>query len=300
MAQSTKKKKRKKQKIRVRRTILLLLLLAAAGTAFCLFAPFFHIQEIAVTGNSKVSTEEIIQRAQIPAEYNLFRLDTGQVAQNIAQIPYIDTVQVSRKLPNRVAVTVTESTPAFLAAYGQEWLLLDQQGKVLEAVASTEGYDLPVMTGLTIQSAVPASPIGIDDPQKFDIIISNCRQLVDAGLLPQIREVDASDILEFTVTLKSGLRVMFGKADNMDYKLAMLEKVLPQVDQMEGAYLDLRVPEKAFYGEEETPSPSPSADPGASQAPDASDSPGEDEGADAEVEQTQEQENQEDEVTKDA
>lgn len=253
-------KKRKRRRKR-RRNILLLLLLATAAVCFCLFAPFFNLTEIAVSGNEKVAVDAIISHSLVAEGTNIFRINTKNAEAGIRQLPYVDTVRVKRKLPSKLQITVTESVPKYLAAFGEQYLLLDHAGKVLELLDDPSAYDLPLITGLDIKKAEPASKIGLDDAEKFDIIINNSKMLEDAQILSDVREINGADILNFEITLKSGLRVTFGKSDNMEYKMKLFREVLPQVDQTEGAYLNL-LSDRAFFGKDEaTPSPSPSASP---------------------------------------
>lgn len=257
------KAKRRKRKRRIRRTILLLLLVIAGGTAFCMFAPIFRLTGIEVEGNSRVDTDTILTTCGIEEEINIFKVNKNKTAENLKKIPYIDTVKLQRVLPNKIKLTVTESQPAFLAECAEQYLLLDGNGKLLEAVSDASIYQLPHLVGLNIKKAEPASKISIDDDEKFDIIINNSRLLAQEGILEEVAQMDASDILNFKITLKTGLLVTFGKSDHMDYKLSMYKKALPEIEQVPGAYLDLAsvaVAGKAFSGKNEvTPAPSAEA-----------------------------------------
>ena len=82
---------------------------------------FFKITKIEVSGNSLYSAEEIIAASGIEEGDNLFfvnRIAAG--SRVVVKLPYVDSVKISRGLPNRVTIEVTESNAVGYVSVGDE------------------------------------------------------------------------------------------------------------------------------------------------------------------------------------
>lgn len=252
------KKRKKRKKGKFRRAAVLLLLLVIGIVSFLLFAPFFHITEITAEGNAQVSEEEILDRVNLALGTNIFKINKKSIRNNLSSLAYLDTVRVKRKLPSTVRICVTECYPQLLLPYAGGYLLTTEDGKVLEQVSEDSGWELPLIVGLEIENAEISQKISVQDGVKFDIILDCIRYLRENGQLEQIQQLDFNDITNISAIYREGFRVNFAKFDDMDYKLKMLNVVLPQVDRSSGTYIDLTTPSKVFTGREEiTPSPEP-------------------------------------------
>jgi len=253
-------KKKKKRAVRIRRAILVMLLLTIALVCFCLFAPFFNITSIEVEGNVQVTSEEILDRVNLVTGTNIFKINKNSIREGLRTLAYLDTVKVSRRLPSTVKISVTECYAELLAPYTSGYLLLDSKGKVLEQISDSSGWDLPELLGVSIEKAEISEKISVQDGVKFDIIFNCIEYFKSKEQLSLISSFDFNDITNIQVTYREGYRVNFAKLDDMDYKMKMLEAILPQIDRSPGTYIDLTTPSKVFAGREEA-SPSPSAEP---------------------------------------
>ena len=127
--------KRKKMRKKARRVILTVLgVLALLGVGFYLFfsSSVFLVSEIAVNHNTLKSDRQIINESGLRIGENIFKFRSGEVKQAILKNnPYIFDVKISRKLPNRVTLTVDEHTPVVAIKYKGKYLILDAGGKVV-------------------------------------------------------------------------------------------------------------------------------------------------------------------------
>ena len=97
---------------------------------------FFRIRTINVSGNSRYDREVIIQAAQVKEGDNLFLLNKYDAAARIRKtLPYVETVQFRRTLPDTLSIVVTECTsPAAVIQDGQAYLLCDK-GIIVDQVS---------------------------------------------------------------------------------------------------------------------------------------------------------------------
>ena len=128
---------RKKRKARLKkiRKILLILLAAVilAGILAWLFfsSNIFAVSEITVNHNTLKSDKNIIYESGIKVGENIFQYRTSKAKEAIlSQNPYIVDVEISRKLPNKVIITVKEHAPVVAIKYNGQFLILDKNGKV--------------------------------------------------------------------------------------------------------------------------------------------------------------------------
>ena len=256
------KQKRRKRQLKRRRRVLLVLLIALIIISICLFTPFFNIQNTVVTGNENISSEQIIEVASVPYQHNIFRLNKKSVKKAVLTIPEIEEVKIKRKLPSTVEIIVTETKPFMYFPFETGYAVTNEAGRVLALTDSSENLDLLYITGLEIKNAEICKKISVQDTITFDIILSVMKKFHNVGLQPDIKSCHFDNIADFHIYLKDGTKVIFGKTDDMDYKISVLLNILPKTNREEGAYIDLTTPSRAISGMmEPSPTPSPSPEP---------------------------------------
>ncbi len=256
-------KKRKKQILR-RRRFLLFLVLFSALLAVCLFAPIFNIGTVEVRGNELITSEQILDVAQVPMGNNIFRINKGHIKKAVKTIPEIEEVKVSRVLPHKLRLTVTETPAVMYFPYLSGYVATNEKGRVLAKYDSEENLDLIKITGLEVKTAEIYEKISIQNTVSFDIMVDTMEMFRKKGLLPEIRSCHFDNLVDFYLYLKDGTKVIFGKISDMDYKLSVLNAVLGQVNRTEGTYIDLTVPERTVSGSID-PTPAPTAAPAESE-----------------------------------
>jgi cell division protein FtsQ len=83
---------------------------------------------------------------------NIFDVDVDRVKALVESEPWVASVRVERRLPNRLSVDVTEWEPAGVLVSGATWHLIDRHGNVFKALEPTDPVDsvlgLPFVTGI--------------------------------------------------------------------------------------------------------------------------------------------------------
>lgn len=89
----------------------ILIFVAICGAIAVALALFFKVDTITVTGNSRYTANQIIEASGIETGDNMFFLNKYHASERItAALPYVETVRISRQLPDTLVVTVTECT----------------------------------------------------------------------------------------------------------------------------------------------------------------------------------------------
>ena len=78
---------------------------------------------------------------------NIFALDLVQAAGLIAQDPWIEKVDVVRKLPSTISIAVVERDAAALVAIGGEPDPATRFGDIFKKLSDRDRSDLPIVTG---------------------------------------------------------------------------------------------------------------------------------------------------------
>lgn len=246
MARKQKKKKLKKGKFF--RFIIILLLILGGLISVCLFTPFFNVSEVAVSGNTVVSSEDIMNSAGSVLGTNIFRVNTKAVKNNLAKISVIDEIKIKRRLPSRIDIMVTETSAQVIVPYMTGYVLINEYGKVIELRDDISGYTIPTVSGIEIADAKICEEIKAVDEVSYDMVMESIRLLKEKDILKLFKSLDFTNLSNFSGYTHEGLRIIFGKMTDMEYKLNFLLSILPNVAKTEGAYIDISSGTSGIYG----------------------------------------------------
>ena len=114
--------------------------------AIFVMSVLFRVHDIRVEGNEHYTDEEIIKAIDIEDGDNLFFYDRiAAVSRALAKLPYIEEVSITRSLPDRITITVTESKAMAYLVVGDEDWTLDHNCKVLGKASEDELSNLTLL-----------------------------------------------------------------------------------------------------------------------------------------------------------
>lgn len=111
-----------------------------------------RVRTVEVTGNARVSADELRAFTGIAAGQTLLGVDLDGTALRLLRHPWIEQARVRRRLPDQIILEVVERTPAILVSLGDVYLA-DGQGRLFKRLAAGDAVELPVVTGLTREQA---------------------------------------------------------------------------------------------------------------------------------------------------
>lgn len=244
-------KSRKRRRRRGGTPALLVLLCVLIGTAAVITAMtiFFKIGQVRLTGDTRYSQQTVAEASGLELGANLILFDKNTVLRRIREAcPYLDTVQVRRRLPDTVEVIVTECVPvAAVRSEGSFWLM-DREGKLLEKVSSAETQELPQVTGLTLvkPKAGDFAEISEEDAKKPMILLLNTAE--DDGILQDIGEMDLSEQYNIRFTYLDRFTVKLGSTEELAKKLRFLHAIVEEkLEPNVSGVIDLSDPQKARF-----------------------------------------------------
>lgn len=226
-----KRKKRRNSRKRAAGFLLfLLLVLLAAGAV--LSSVFFKITTVTVTGDPRYAPEDIVELARIPAGQNILTLSEKAVTERLQpEYPYIERVEIVRRLPDTVELRIHEYGRLLASINGQGRItVLSGSGRVLE-----QGAELPSCLALILGSDFSACPPGESLGEADQALLETLNRLTGeaekCGLLDRIGYFNLSDDKKIRFLLDGRILVNLGTEYRARQKLltaaALADRELP-------------------------------------------------------------------------
>jgi hypothetical protein len=121
-------------------TMIALLVIVIVGVGFALSSANFQVHQIDIMGTQNTRLVDDIQHMGIQGQ-NIFLLDAGELTTRIETLPMVDSVNLSKQLPNLVIINVVERTPVLLWRTQQGTFSVDSKGVVIAPASDTTGID---------------------------------------------------------------------------------------------------------------------------------------------------------------
>ncbi|MDR9757383.1 MAG: cell division protein FtsQ/DivIB [Thermacetogeniaceae bacterium] len=234
----TRKKRRVKRNPRkIIKALRNLLIITSSVLAFYYFtqSPFFALKEIEVKGNKKLPQTEIVQKSGLSLGINYFDIDTGLVAKRLSSIPVIASVEVNKKLPNRMEIVVEEREPLALYCTQDSFAVIDGQGYCIEKNVSIHDYDLPIITGLIPDLLRPGEKVS--DKECLQSVLA----VLGEDVQQLISEIDLAQENSLIAYTRQGIPLLLGTPDQLSEKIEMAVSYLDLLGTVEGIeYMDIR------------------------------------------------------------
>lgn len=243
-AKNTKNVKQQEKAARKRRMVFRIVkwtslcAILIGGGIYFLLSPFFNIKIITVTGNSKLTEEELISLSGIQLEENTFQVQTTKTQEKIKQNAYVDTVNISRKLPNEIVIEITERTPTFMLTLGNAYVYINNQGYLLEI--SQTALELPIITGFQTkeEDIIAGNRLSAEDLQRLDQVLQIMKSAESNGIKDLITEINIENKQDYVLELKKEKKIVhLGDTSNLSTKMLYIISILEENKDVEGEIL---------------------------------------------------------------
>ena len=193
-------------------------------TTFALSSPRFELHsadDIQVTGNQYVSLEEVANALGLPLHASdgpgikVFRLSLEAGRKQVEAIAWVRSAALTRILPHRLLVHITERTPVAFANVGGHVGLVDSDGVFLDKPEGAS-YDFPVITGLDSNASLDECRTRMALYQNFMRQLGE--EISHSGWMVSEADVaDADDLKALLVQGRDTLQVHFGHEDFLEH-----------------------------------------------------------------------------------
>ena len=187
----TAQKQKNKKKAGKALWICMLCLLLAGGLIVSAYTFLFPVKTVLVEGNSRYTTEQIIEASGIVQGDNLLALDPREIGNTVRMsCPYIHSVSLQRKLPSTVVLGVTEGAPVLSFLVAGEYYLVNDRYELMEINSLPMGGT--VVHGVAVTSNGIGKGITVEQPEMKTLLDSIRGELTKYGVT-QITQMDLRD-----------------------------------------------------------------------------------------------------------
>lgn len=225
--------KREKKRLRRKRILLkifrifLILGLFIALAVFAFVSPIFNISTIEVENNNQLTSDTIISLSGLKEGQNIFKFWSKNVENKIKENPYIEEVNVKRKLPNKVEIKVEERNKDFNVEYLNGYAYINRQGYILE-ISSTK-QDLITIKGIItpVETLVAGNRLNNEDLKKLETVIQIVDICKNYDLDKKITYIDITNENEYLMYLEQEQKLIhIGDSSNISDKILYVQAIV--------------------------------------------------------------------------
>ncbi|PZF80122.1 cell division protein FtsQ/DivIB [Jiangella anatolica] len=216
----------------------MLVLLGVAAVAALVWlvgwSSVLSVKSVSVEGVPSELSDEVLSLAEAPIGAPLARVDTGAIADRVADLPEAASVEVRRSWPSTLTIDVTPREPVAAISADGSWWSVDETGALFGA-ADAQPDGLPVLT----------AP-GDDSSSDVDDAVRAAGVTVLTGLPTSlydlVESVEARSEADIRLGLADGAEVRWGTADDIDRKADVLLALIEAQEEPPSAY-DVTAPD---------------------------------------------------------
>lgn len=235
LTKQERKRRKRNKRIKFFLKLFLFVGLISGAIIFALTSPIFNIKDINVLNNSKVSSDTLISLSGLKQEENIFKFYNKSVIDKIKENPYIENVEIHRKMPSTVEIQVEERVEKYSVDYMGKYAYINTQGYILEISEDSKG--LPIIQGITTKEdeVVPGNRLNNEDLNKLENVIKIMNSASESGLDEKVTSIDISNENEYSIYLEEEKKkVHLGDDTNLSNKMLYVVAIIEQENGKEG------------------------------------------------------------------
>lgn len=107
----------------------------------------FAIETVNMSGNSETSDIDILQALNLDGETSLIGFDAEDARQAVAELPWVESVEIRKTYPGTVVVSLVERNAFAVWQSGDDLMLVDEYGEVIVPLNGSRYASLPLVVG---------------------------------------------------------------------------------------------------------------------------------------------------------
>lgn len=213
------------------------------GYLVALSAPFFRLEDVSIQGNKRVTQLELLQKGGLEDKTNILSLNLSNVKKKMEGLPWIQSVQLRRELPNKLVIQVKEREPLSLVLFQQGLFFMDREGFPFKKAERQETNTLPVLTGLGSDQWQEGRRLDPRILEEVHILTEGLARGKEPLYPDKLSEIHYDPDCGYTLyTLDRGIRIALGQND-LKTRLSRLDRLWtglqkrPDLHQLRGISL---------------------------------------------------------------
>lgn len=197
-----------------------------------LILPAFQVKEIRVEGNSRHTTQEIIDASKLEVGQEILALDLEESLEEIYKnCKYVKSARIMRTpFSVRIEVKEYEKNQLLYTEFNGKYYSLNRDFRVL-----SESADAAAFEGFLFVKMPEISALAVGSKLRFsnaDADLSYVNEMIDqldaGGVLAEVTSLDVSGKHSVSYVMSDTCRVNFGKVGDSKTKLLLVEEILSQ------------------------------------------------------------------------
>ncbi|HXM95899.1 MAG TPA: FtsQ-type POTRA domain-containing protein [Candidatus Dormibacteraeota bacterium] len=172
---------------------------AVIGTRFLLYSPqvlLLKSDQIELTGNHVVTRDAVLRHFVHDRNRSVLQIPLDLRRSELEQLPWVESANVQRILPNRIRVEVIERTPIAFLRSGNELALIDAHGVILDR-SGGDDLHFPIVTGVPEELSRDQREKRMQTYQEFMKDVD----LVRTGSSDRVSEIDLARTKDLRVVM---------------------------------------------------------------------------------------------------
>ena len=207
---------------------------------------FFRVDNVVVTGQQRYTAQEVTAATGVETGDNLYLMDKNRVAESILnQLPYVETIRISRKLPDTLLVEVVEcGRPMAMVQDGYTWLV-SPRGIIVEQTNPLAAESYGIIDGCELLAPSVGTKIALatEYSSQQSSLLSLLAALEAAGELENVDAIHLEDLSMLTMDYIGRFTIQMPYEADYARKLRALRQIIDDSgaiqDNMTGTF-DMR------------------------------------------------------------
>lgn len=108
----------------------------------------FAVEDVEIAGNHRMSELDVLSALGLDGETSMIGFDATQAREELAKLPWIQSVDVQKVYPDRVRISLVERQPYAVWQHSDELDIIDKDGRVIVPFRPGLAGELPLVVGV--------------------------------------------------------------------------------------------------------------------------------------------------------
>ncbi len=229
---------------RIRKNVLYapLALVITCVAAILFISLFFRVSIIQLQNETVYTDEEILAASGLEKGVNLLFVNNFTAVSSIyATMPYVETVSIKRVMPNRIILAVTGSEAVACVSFGDDYWLINPQGKLLEKIDARSAESFIRVEGMEPLMPVAGEVMSVSEANngKDAFLYRMLTQFELRGITNMIDWIDLNALNDPVFSYDERFTVYLGSAEELSRGLSLVESAIGQLADGDAGTLEL-------------------------------------------------------------
>ncbi len=200
-----------------------------------MLSPWLNIKNIEINGLETLEKADIIRQIKLDKTTNILSFNNFIVKRRLKNNYYIESVKLTKKLPDTVTIDITERQIVGYVPYINDYMYIDESGMVVD-IKSSYTEPLPIIYGLNFDSFTIGKKLKTDNDEAFSIVMEITNAIKDKEDLKQILKIDISNLEDIHLYMEN-LDIILGNREGLNIKINTLNEIVKNFKPEEKGFL---------------------------------------------------------------